>query len=38
MPGSLSNQMCPPISDTSERLMVKPRPLPPKRREVELSA
>ena len=37
-PGSLSTQIRPPISSTSSMVIASPRPVPPKRREVELSA
>ena len=37
-PGSLSSQICPPISSTSRRQMVRPRPVPPCLRVVDMSA
>ena len=37
-PGSLSNQIVPPINSTSPLEMDNPRPVPPNRRECELSA
>jgi hypothetical protein len=37
-PGALSTHRRPPIRSTSWRLIVRPRPVPPKRRVVELSA
>ena len=37
-PGSLSTQMLPPISCTSRAQMVRPSPVPPNSRVVELSA
>ena len=37
-PGSLSSQMRPPISSTSRRQMVRPSPVPPCLRVVDMSA
>ena len=37
-PGSLSSQICPPINSTRRRLIVRPRPVPPCFRVVDMSA
>ena len=37
-PGSLSSRICPPINSTSRSEMVRPRPVPPCLRVVDMSA